>query len=204
MEKDFFKKPKERILKFNLSDEDCDKISEKLGIYGLSVGELISNFICDLVVSIYSNGSDERDFADRWFERCWFSREQDNLLSHLLNCNDSDTIEDFLLTVDDIEYYKNNPEKHDNEIIELEEEYNNYIKDYIEDHPDANIESEILQCRIWLQEFENLKYANLKYADETSVTKLSNVSSLNNKINIAKEVCSKSHMKNDPLDREER
>lgn len=184
MEEDFLKKPKERILKFNLSDKDCEKISEKVGIYGLSVGELISNFICDLVGSIYSNGSDECDFADRWFERCWFSHEQDSLLSHFLNYYGSDTIKDFLITVDD---------------IELEEEYNNYIKEYLEEHPDANIESEILQCRTWLQEFENLKYA-----DETSVTKLSNVSSLNNKINIAKEVCSKSHMKNDPLDREER
>ena len=37
-----------------------------------TIGELIENFAGDLVGGTYSNGSDERDYADQWFERCWF------------------------------------------------------------------------------------------------------------------------------------
>lgn len=38
----------------------------------MTVGELIENFIGDLVCGTYSNGSDERMYAEQWFERCWF------------------------------------------------------------------------------------------------------------------------------------
>ena len=33
-----------------------------------TIGELIENFAGDLVGGTYSNGSDERDYADQWFE----------------------------------------------------------------------------------------------------------------------------------------
>ena len=39
-----------------------------------------------VVFDTYSNGSDERDYADQWFERCWFGMfPEPTLLNHLLN-----------------------------------------------------------------------------------------------------------------------
>ena len=44
-----------------LSDADCDRLARKCGEHGLTIGELIENFVGDLVGGTYSNGSDERD-----------------------------------------------------------------------------------------------------------------------------------------------
>ena len=61
-----------RTIEVKLSDADVKRISEVAGAHGLTVGELIENFIGDLVCGTYSNGSDERMYAQQWFERCWF------------------------------------------------------------------------------------------------------------------------------------
>lgn len=63
---------KERTIKLNLSDADCERIAEKAGKHGITVSTLLENFIGDLVDGTYSNGSDERYRAEQWFERCWF------------------------------------------------------------------------------------------------------------------------------------
>lgn len=49
-----------RTIEVKLSDADVKRISEKAAAHGLTVGELIENFIGDLVCGTYSNGSDER------------------------------------------------------------------------------------------------------------------------------------------------
>lgn len=61
-----------RTIEVKLSDADVKSISEKAAAHGLTVGELIENFIGDLVCGTYSNGSDERMYAEQWFNRCWF------------------------------------------------------------------------------------------------------------------------------------
>lgn len=61
-----------RTIEVKLSNADVKRISEKAAAHGLTVGELIENFIGDLVCGTYSNGSDERMYAEQWFERCWF------------------------------------------------------------------------------------------------------------------------------------
>ena len=63
---------KERAITLKLSDADVERIFKKAGATGLTVPELLQNFIGDLVDGTYSNGSDERDYAQRWFDRCWF------------------------------------------------------------------------------------------------------------------------------------
>ncbi|MFT9075945.1 molecular chaperone GrpE [Ethanoligenens sp.] len=64
---------KERNIALKLSDADVERLFIKAGGAGLTVSELLENFIGDLVGGTYSNGSDERDYAERWFDRCWFS-----------------------------------------------------------------------------------------------------------------------------------
>ena len=77
---------RERKITVKLTDADCDRLARKCGEHGLTIGELIENFVGDLVGGTYSNGSDERDYADQWFERCWFGMfPEPTLLNHLLN-----------------------------------------------------------------------------------------------------------------------
>jgi len=77
---------RERKITVKLSDADCDRLARKCGEHGLTIGELIENFVGDLVGGTYCNGSDERDYADQWFERCWFGMfPEPTLLNHLLN-----------------------------------------------------------------------------------------------------------------------
>lgn len=63
---------KARDFQLKLSDADVERLFLKAGEAGLSVSELLENFIGDLVCGTYSNGSDERDYASQWFDRCWF------------------------------------------------------------------------------------------------------------------------------------
>ena len=63
---------RERKITVKLSDADCDRLARKCGEHGLTIGQLIENFVGDLVGGTYSNGSDERMYAEQWFERCWF------------------------------------------------------------------------------------------------------------------------------------
>ena len=90
---------KSRTVHIELSDADCSRLMEKCGEYGITVDQLLENFIGDLVYGTYSNGSDERMSANQWFERCWFSFNPENtLLKHLLE-NSIDP-EDFINTLD--------------------------------------------------------------------------------------------------------
>lgn len=66
---------RERTVKLSLSDADIVEISEKAASVGLTVSELLENFIGDLIDGTYSNGSDERMLANEWFNRCGFSFE---------------------------------------------------------------------------------------------------------------------------------
>ena len=71
-------KPREYSLK--LSDADVMRIAKTAGAYDMTVSELLENFIGDLVNGTYTNGSDERMYAQQWAERCWFSYDPDKSL----------------------------------------------------------------------------------------------------------------------------
>lgn len=55
---------RERTISLNLSDADVLRISEKAASVGLTVSQLLENFIGDLVCGTYSNGSDEQLLAN--------------------------------------------------------------------------------------------------------------------------------------------
>lgn len=57
---------KPRTITVNLSDADVKRLAEKSGEGGLTISELLENFIGDLVDGTYSNGSDERMYAEQW------------------------------------------------------------------------------------------------------------------------------------------
>lgn len=72
-----------RNYSLNLSDADVERIAYKAAEYHLTVSELLENFIGDLVGGTYSNGSDERMYANQWAERCGFAYSERNLISYL-------------------------------------------------------------------------------------------------------------------------
>lgn len=155
---------KERTITLRLSDADCERIARKAGLGGQTVAKLLENFIGDLVGGTYSNGSDERDRADEWYERCWFSWMNDDTLLHHLLGQDHD-IDDFLTTYDELKYFETNPQEFADEVAELEdgeklwfqEEYECYIGEFLEKNKDVDFEKEIDLCRKWLKDTEEFK-----------------------------------------------
>lgn len=85
----------DRTVTLRLSDADCERLARKAGEVGLTVGDLLQDFIGDLVNGTYSNGSDERMLAQQWFDRVGFEHQADKtFLRWLLQYGD---IEDFLI-----------------------------------------------------------------------------------------------------------
>lgn len=63
---------KPREITINLSDADVERLFVKAYSNGLTPSELIEGFLGDLLDGTYSHGSDERDLADEYFERCCY------------------------------------------------------------------------------------------------------------------------------------
>lgn len=116
----------ERTITVKLSDADCERLVELCGGHDLTVGQLIENFIGDLVCGTYSNGSDERDYAEQWFNRCWFGIfPEPTLLNHLL-CGGYDP-EDYLELLNDIETIKEHIKITEKNITEPSDEWKNIV-----------------------------------------------------------------------------
>lgn len=161
------------MIRINLSAADCDKISDLCGKNGLTVAQLLESFIGDLIGGGSSGGSDEREYAKRWFERRGFGMfQQETLLSFLLNFRDAEEfcglLEDIEMAKEDIEAYEKDPSGYNTEdteeiqyiIDDLEnwkKEYDELIREYAEKHPDADIEEEIKDVKEWYAEKERLR-----------------------------------------------
>ena len=91
-----------RNITVKLSDADCESIARMCGEHGLTVGELVENFISDLIDGANSNGSDERMYAKQWFERCGGGIFQENTLLNHLICSGY-APEDYLEASDSLE-----------------------------------------------------------------------------------------------------
>ena len=156
---------RERKIAVKLSDEDCDRLARKCGEHGLTIGELIENFIGDLVCGTYSNGSDERMYAEQWFERCWFGMfPEPTLLRHLLSWGY--VPKDYLKLLDNLEtakkrkkYLEEHPEEADDEEVSyLEEdiaEWEEELKEVREDwkpKKEPNMDEEIELIKKWVKE----------------------------------------------------
>ena len=158
---------KERKITVKLSDGDCDRLARKCGEHGLTIGELIENFIGDLVGGTYSNGSDERDYAERWFERCWFGMfPEQTLLNHLLCWGYEpkdylDTLDNIKIAQEDKKYLEEHPEEAeeearyiDDDIAGWEEELKGLREDW-KPEKEPNMDEEIALIRKWVTERED-------------------------------------------------
>lgn len=164
MEEDI-KTIRKRQLEIKLSDADTLRLIKKAGEVNLTVSELLENFIADLVCGIFTNGSDERMFAEEWFNRCWFAMFSENtLLSHLLETEVD--LKKFIAAYEENENYKAHPEDY-RALMEDEPEdtfwFEDELKWYLEwwtptGEPDMN--KEIERIRDYLSEIQMLTSEN--------------------------------------------
>lgn len=156
---------RERNIIVKLNDEECRRLIEKCGEHGLTVGELVENFICDLVGGDRTNGSDERMYAGQWFDRCWFgSFPEDTLLRHLLY--EGFDPEDYVKALDGIEEDENDlqdaqehPENYDKEDLEylqsdIEEWQDELTRMKADWHPDQepDMDKQLRIIKKWIEE----------------------------------------------------
>lgn len=85
---------KARPLMLNLSDKEVGYLFLKAASVGLTVEELLENFIHDLIGGTFSNGSDERMLAESWFDRCQFGLVGQTFLQHLVETDKLDEVWD--------------------------------------------------------------------------------------------------------------
>lgn len=117
---------KPRTLELKLSDADYRRIAEKAATAEMTVEELLEGFIGDLVCGTYSHGSDERDLADQWFERCGFSfYNNDSFLHYLIS---EYALDDFVDAWLDFDVYGDDVENCKKELETPTVEWCNYVK----------------------------------------------------------------------------
>jgi hypothetical protein len=115
-----------RKIEIKLSDADVKRVSKKAAKHGLTVEELIENFIGDLVDGTRNNGSDERMYANEWLERCWFGAlPENNFLVYLLEYG---KIEFVVKSWQYLEYNKENLS--DDVLDECQKTIDKYWEDY--------------------------------------------------------------------------
>lgn len=87
---------RERAFTLKLSDADVDRLAMKAAEAGMTMGELLASFVGDLVGGTYSNGSDERMYAEAWYERCGFSFYPQNDIARLAKADALDQMVDYV------------------------------------------------------------------------------------------------------------
>lgn len=109
---------KPRTFTLELSDADVKRLYEKTAADGITPAQLLEGFIGDLLDGTYTHGSDERELASAYYDRCCyeFSRTG-SLLEWALADYRLDDIADALEQIDDaagdLEYYAQHPDDPD-------------------------------------------------------------------------------------------
>ncbi len=163
---------KERKITVNLSDADCERLAKLCGEHNITIAQLLENFIGDLVGGTYTNGSDEREIAQRYFRRCWFSPYPEKTLLNWLLSNGYDVYDDLLSIIEDIEFgyveledYRKDPSGFDeeeigflkNDIEDWEEQIAEIKKDYFKKNEQADWEKEVESVKQWWKEKEDFE-----------------------------------------------
>lgn len=157
-----------RNYNLNLSDADVERLAKKALSYGVTVAELLENFIGDLVDGTYSNGSDERMYASEWAERCWFAIEQPEKNLTMFFFDNNLTVkfgysyDDFVNIIERIDDAKKSIHKSNKEISNPEEDWAGLVhwdhekQEYVQSYAnvDEYIENEKECLRSYKEELE--------------------------------------------------
>lgn len=158
---------REKKISVKLSEADCVRLSKLCGEHNITISTLLESFIGDLVCGTYTNGSDERDYARRYFERCWFGMfPEKTLLNFLLGWECDYDVECFLDLVEDIQTCREDIESCDDEeeLEFLKQELADWehqlaeIKDsFTKANEKADWEQEVANVKKWFEEMERMR-----------------------------------------------
>ncbi|MEY8428578.1 hypothetical protein AALA00_12845 [Lachnospiraceae bacterium 46-15] len=87
-------KEKNFEIKLNVQKESWKSLWLMAKRYGISLEELLEQFVADLTCKAGSGGSDERELAERWYYRSFEMMEEDAFVSYL--CSNEDLIEEVM------------------------------------------------------------------------------------------------------------
>lgn len=167
-----------RSFTLSLSDADVERLYEKAYSRGITPAELLEGFIGDLVCGTYTHGSDERMYAQQYFDRCCYDGNGSWLEWALNDMEYSDIVEALELREDglgDIAYLEDNNDAEPGELeerkrwveeaeAELKEIYDRYAAEV--EHPQPYPEA--LQAVIdYRSELQRMKEGWLSAAVET-------------------------------------
>lgn len=141
---------KERTFKLNLSDADVDRLAIKAARAGMTMGELLASFVGDLVCGTHSNGSDERDYAEQWYDRCGFSHFPSNDIARLAT---DDSLE---VMVDYCKVYQSAVE----DLKSIKEDFEDPDSDDVSREDVQDAEDFLASCREDIQ--DTMNYSNCK------------------------------------------
>lgn len=155
---------RERTLKLALTDEEAERICRFAGENGLTVSQLIENFIADLTGSGRTNGSDERSLARLWVGRCIFW-EKSGFLKDMMNTWD---VEHILKLWEDIQEAEKKLKTCTDEestayimedLIPMREELREYYDDYLKFHESSpeTLEEGMQRLAQWKENSDRLK-----------------------------------------------
>lgn len=155
-----YEKSIQRNIILKLPGDDIEALCVKAGKVGLTVSELIENFVSDLVDGSRTNGSDERMHANNWFDRCWFHFETERtFLVYLLEWN---LTKDAVDKWEELQEYSDQEEldEYDREEVQyLKEELKEMFQEYLNDNThtvDTSIEEGMEKVMKWYHEKEAL------------------------------------------------
>ena len=167
-------KTKKRAFTLELTDKETAAFIEKCFRDGTTPAEVLEGFICDLTGVDRTNGSDEQDFSQQYYERCGYgfflSGEYRTFTQWLLKEYRIDAMRDVLDDVktfeEEIAYLKEHPEEcEEGELEDLEAELNGSKEDIEESYreytkdiksPDT-LEDGIKGVREYLKMIERIK-----------------------------------------------
>ena len=126
----------QRTITVRLPDDDIDALCRKAGGADLTVGELLENFISDLVGGSRTNGSDERMLAHQWFDRCWFSIcHEMTFLSYLIDYGLVDAAMDYWTDLEGYREQDDLDEYDEEDMAYYTEELNTRFKEFKKYYP---------------------------------------------------------------------
>lgn len=154
----------QRTIRIRLPDDDIEALCRKAGGVDLTAGELLENFISDLVGGSMTNGSDERMLALQWFDRCWFSigREM-TFLSYLIDYDLVDEAMDYWTDLEGYHEQDDLDEDDKEDMAYYKEELDTLFKEYKEYYPksyESSVEAAMEKVVKWSCEREEILNAS--------------------------------------------
>lgn len=155
-----YEKSIQRNIVLRLPNEDVENLCAKAARAGLTVSQLLENFVYDLVHSDRANGSDERMYANQWFDRCGFSFSfSQTFLLYLIEWGEADTAIEMWEELEDYKDQGELDEYEKQDAAALTEALEKMFRDYQEDNKepaDLTLESGMEKVLKWDKERKKL------------------------------------------------